>query len=171
MNRATLRDGVVAALLATFLTGPALAGPNPAATAKPPKACDLLTTADVAAVAPAEAPQFVAEASGLTMVETEDYCVWRGKGSPDPLVQLIVKVLNPDQAPEMIYVVAKGEYFGGGPDPQPVPGVGDEAAYRDFDKGKGGSIVVRRGATVFVVTGLLPKPALVELAKRAVKRL
>jgi hypothetical protein len=163
----------VAWILLTVMSvavSPALAQAGRPQGPKTRSACSLLTTDEVKGVAASESPRLIDEASGLNVAETDDFCVWRGKSSQDPLVQLVVKVPPGANAP-LVFTVTGGDFFGGGPKPAAVSGLGNEALYRDFVKGRGGTVVVRKGTTVFSITGLLSKDVLVGLARLVAGRL
>jgi hypothetical protein len=54
---------------------------------------------------------------------------------------------------------------------QAVPGLGDEAQYAGHPDGKGGTILVRKGASVVTITGSISKPTAIAMAKAALARL
>jgi hypothetical protein len=100
-----------------------------------------------------------------------DNCVWRVKGTRDPVVVFRIERLPATPKAESAFKAAEVEAFGGGPRPAAVPGLGDAALYRDFQKARGGAILVRRGTTVFTFSGSVSKDAMVSLVRLVLGRL
>jgi hypothetical protein len=69
------------------------------------------------------------------------------------------------------FKAAEVEAFGGGPCPAAVAGLGDAALYRDFQKVKGGALLVRRGTVVFTFSGSVSRDAMIALARLVAGRL
>src|SRR5262249_4843217 len=146
MSRSGLRF-VVALVLGASILG---AAPPPARGAATP-ACELLTLAEVGRVA-GGTMEIDPSASGEDD-RGGDNCVWRVKGTRDPVVAFRIERLAAAPKADGAFKAAEVEAFGGGPRPAAVPGLGDAALYRDFQKVKGGALLVRRGTTVFSFSG------------------
>jgi hypothetical protein len=82
-----------------------------------------------------------------------------------------IERLASPQGATQAFAAARVEAFGNGPKPAPVPGLGDEALYRDFERVKGGALIVRRGPAVVTMSGSLAKDGFVSLARLVFGRL
>ena len=98
-----------------------------------------------------------------------DNCVWTRSGRV--AAEMRVERLASPQRAAQAFAASRVEAFGNGPAPGPVPGLGDEALYRDFERVKGGALIVRRGPAVVTLSGTLPKDGFVSLARLVLGRL
>jgi hypothetical protein len=130
-------------------------------------ACELLTVEEVGRVA-GGAVTIDPGASGEDD-RGGDNCVWKLRGNV--VVETRVQRAPSSQQAQRLFQEARTEAFGSRPAPTPVPGLGDEALYRDFEKAKGGALLVRRGAVVFGMSGALPRDAYLTLARLMLPRL
>jgi len=154
---------------ALVLGGIVLGAAQPPASGAAKSACELLTLAEVGRVG-GGTMEIDPSASGDDD-RGGDNCVWRVKGTRDPVVVFRVERLAAAPKAEGAFKAAEVEAFAGGPRPAAVPGLGDAALYRDFQKVKGGALLVRRGTTVFSFSGSVAKDAMVSLARLVLGRL
>ena len=139
-----------------------------AATAAAKSACALLT-ADEVAKAVGHAVTVDPNQSGKDP-DGGDHCVWSNDGNVAIELSLEPPTTDPSRAAGA-YREARDDAFGSGAAPSAVPGLGDEALYRDFEKVKGGAIVVRKGLAVLGISGTQAEDAIVSLARIAAGRL
>lgn len=153
---------VVAMLLALGIAS------APVAAADSRKACELLTRDEVARVA--GGPVEVDPTASGEDDRGGDNCVWTPPGKNPAVVLRVERLPSVDRATRA-FADTKVEAFGGGPPPARVAGLGDEALYRDFQRAKGGALIVRRGAVVLTISGSVPKEAQVSLGRLALGRI
>jgi hypothetical protein len=130
-------------------------------------ACELLTVEEVGRVA-GGAVTIDPSASGEDD-RGGDNCVWK-RGGNVVVETRIQRASSPPQA-QRLFQETRTEAFGPRPAPTPVSGLGDEALYRDFERAKGGALIVRRGAVVVGMSGSLPRDAYLTLARLLLPRL
>jgi hypothetical protein len=152
-----LRPPVLVLLLALGVTASGAGRP----------ACELLTVEEVGRVA-GGAVTIDPSGSGEDP-EGGDNCVWKRGGSV--VVETRVQRLASVQQAQLAFAKTSSMAFGIRPAPVKVGGLGDEALYRDFERAKGGALVVRRGAVVFGMSGSLPRDAYLSLARLVLPRL
>ena len=112
-----------------------------------------------------------------------DYCSRRVKGSEATVIEMGIENLDvPDLAEQVAgrqstdvrvaakFKLRKIQAFSDPPEPAAVPGLGDEALYRDFQRAKGGALLVRRGSRLFSCSGGVSKDAYIGLAKLILQR-
>ena len=100
-----------------------------------------------------------------------DNCVWKVKGNPNPFIVFQVKRVPANRQIEAAFGVDRVEAFGGGPAPAGVSGLGDEALYRDFERVKGGCLLVRQARSIVSFSGPVGRDAYVTLARLVLQRL
>ena len=144
-------------------------GPAVAMAAGARNACELLSRDEVSRVA--GGPVEIDPTASGEDDRGGDNCVWKLKGRPVPPVLLRVRRHASGPQAQIAFMVERADAFGGGPEPVRVPGLGDEALYRDFEKVKGGALVVRRGSVVVTMSGSVSREAFVSLARLVVGRL
>src|SRR5262245_29355761 len=147
-------------------------------------ACKLLTVDEVTKASNAGSLEIDPRASGED-ADGSTGCTWQIKGSKAPPV-VILTVENGDTPgvteralgtkPSVDRVTAtfslrKIQTFGDPPPPTPIPGLGDEALYRDFQRVKGGALLVRRGKWIVTFSGAAPKDAHLTLARLVLQRI
>ena len=148
-------------------------------------ACDLLSLEELTKHTGAANLEIDRRSSGPDPDSFSDGCTWQAKGGKTPPVAILT-VQNIDVPDQMEKLTGKPpaegrikvhfgnlmiEAFGGNPPPAKVAGLGDEAFYRDFTNGKGGALLVRRGARVVTFSGSVRKDAYVALAKLVLERI
>jgi hypothetical protein len=129
--------------------------------------CELLTLEEVGRAA--GAPAAIDPSASGPDDRGGDNCVWKARGQV--VVETRVERLASPQRAQVAFGHARTEAFGPRPAPAPVAGLGDEALYRDFERVKGGALVIRRGTVVVGMSGVLPRDALVGLARLLLPRL
>jgi outer membrane protein OmpA-like peptidoglycan-associated protein len=147
-------------------------------------ACKLLTVDEVGKFSSAGPVEVDPRASGED-ADGSTGCTWQTKGSTAPPV-VILTVENgdtPGMAERMLgtkpqgdrvtatFSLRKVQTFGDPPPPTPVAGLGDEALYRDFQRVKGGALLVRRGNWIVTFSGSAPKDAYIALARLVLQRI
>jgi hypothetical protein len=136
--------------------------------AKVRPACELVTPGEVAAIAHAGAVEVDTSASGPTDDGTgADACSWRPKGDKGTLLEMGVQEADDIAA---AFSARKLETFGHSTPPAAVPGLGDEALYRDFEHAKGGALLLRKGKRIFWCSGVVSRDSYVALAKLVLQR-
>jgi hypothetical protein len=130
-------------------------------------ACELLALEEVGRVA--GAPVAIDPSASGPDDRGGDNCVWKARGQV-VVEARVERVASPSQA-TVAFGRAATEAFGARPAPAKVPGLGDEALHRDFERVRGGALVIRRGAVVVGMSGMLPRDALVGLARLLLPRL
>jgi|RhiMetdeSRZDD1v2_1073273.scaffolds.fasta_scaffold965810_2 hypothetical protein len=138
-----------------------------AASAAERPACELLTLEEVGRAAGA-AVAIDKSASGEDD-RGGDNCVW--KAGSQVVAEMRIQRLASAPEGRRAFSDARTEAFGARPAPAPVAGLGDEALYRDFERAKGGALIVRRGAVVVGMSGSLPRNAYLALARLLLPRL
>ena len=133
-------------------------------------ACELLTLAEIGKLAGGSAIEIDPSASGVGD-NGGDNCVWKVKGNPNPFIVFQVRRIPENQKIETAFSNDRVEAFGGGPAPAGVSGLGDEALYRDFEKAKGGCLIIRQGRSIVTFSGPVGKDAYVTLARLVLPRL
>lgn len=141
----------------------------PSASAAGAKSACALLTADEIAEAVGHPVTVDPDPSGGDP-DAGDHCVWTKDGSVAIELSLEPPTTDPARAAGA-YREVRDDAFGSGAAPSAVPGLGDEALYRDFEKVKGGAIVVRKGLVVLGISGTQTKDAIVSLARLAAGRL
>lgn len=143
-----------------------------AANAKQLNACELLSTAEVAAFLKAPSVQIDSLNSGKNQNTNVDFCSWFVKAGESEGVMLKLRRAASSEETPVALIAARGdEDFPSPPQPTSIAGVGDEALYRDYADGKGGTVIVRRGPAVVTLIGSASKETLVAMAKLVVQRL
>lgn len=134
-------------------------------------ACQLLTIEEVAKAANAGPLAIDPQTSG----ETDNggsSCTWQPKGQAPAVILTVENGARPGGTAAARFAASKIETFGGGrTQPAAVPGLGDEALYRDFDNGKGGALLVRRGNDIVTFSGSARRDVYVALARLVLQRL
>jgi hypothetical protein len=171
---------VTSTVLAIAVFSSPLLAQNPQ---QPKPACGLITIAEVSKYSggPVEVD---AKASGEDTDSASSGCVWKVKGSNAPPV-VILTIENgdlPGSAERLLgkppaggrvpasFSARKVEAFSG-PPPSAVPGLGDEAFYRDFERVKGGALLVRRGIWFVSFSGSMSKDGYIALARLVLQRM
>jgi hypothetical protein len=130
-------------------------------------ACELLTVEEVGRVA--GGPVTIDPSASGEDDRGGDNCVWK-RGGNVVVETRIQRAPSPQQA-QRLFQAARTEAFGTRPAPAAVAGLGDEALYRDFERAKGGALIVRRGAVVVGMSGSLPRDAYLMLTRLLLPRL
>ena len=154
-----MRPGAVLLLLAVLAPATAALGAG-----RP--ACQLLSLDEVGRIAGARVA-IDPSASGEDD-RGGDNCVWK-VGGQVVLEMRVQRSPSPQQA-QLAFTRTRSEAFGPRPEPARVAGLGDEALYRDFEKVKGGALIVRRGVIVVGMSGSLPRDAYLSLARLVLGR-
>ncbi len=176
----TLYPHAVIALLA--LAVPVLAQkPNAKPEAQKRSACQLVSLDEITKLTGRSPVEINPSASGPD--GASDYCSWRIKGTEDTVIEMGIENLDvPDLAEQVTgrrpsdvriaakFKIRKIQAFSDPPEPAAVPGLGDEALYRDFQRAKGGALLVRRGSRLFSCSGSQSKDAYIGLAKLVLQR-
>ena len=87
------------------------------------------------------------------------------------VVEMRVQRAPSPQEAQRLFRETRTEAYGSRPEPAKVAGLGDEALYRDFERAKGGALIVRRGTVVLGMSGSLPRDAYLSLARLLLPRL
>jgi hypothetical protein len=144
-----------------------LLGPIVTAAGAGRPACELLTREEVGRVAGGAVT--IDQSSSGEDDRGGDNCVWK-RGRDVAVEMRIQRAPSPPQA-QRLFQEGRVEAFGTRPGPAAVPGLGDEALYRDFERAKGGALIVRRGAVVVGMSGTVPRDAYLTLARLLLPRL
>ncbi len=168
------------------LTTAAPQAQKPAAqTQKPLIACRLLTFDEVARFSGGAPVEIDPKQSGEDDSDGSSSCTWQVKGGKLPPVVILTvengdtpgageRVLGTKPAEGRVaakFSLRKMQAFGNPPPPTAVPGLGDEALYRDFERVKGGALLVRRGAQIVTFSGSVHKDAYIALARLVLQRI
>ena len=128
--------------------------------AEPQLPCEVLSTAEVEAIA-GETVHAALNSASLTD-HPRATCQFTGKR-----FVVVISVIHTQSlgaaADEFLHELRRPAQ-GIRPD-EPLPGVGVEARYRDPTDSEGGTIIARFGTAVVVLTGNLDRPALVQMAR------
>jgi hypothetical protein len=146
--------------------GSAGSGPFPA--------CELLAPAEVAKVLGAPRAFIDSLNSGPNEATGAQLCSWYVRqGSSEGVMIKLYRGASPDQAGALWYgsVRMDGDWLASDSDPVRVTGVGDEALYRRYASARGGTLIVRKGLDVFLLTGSPSREGLTALAKLVAGRL
>lgn len=173
MRERTVIAMTLAAFLALSRFAPAFsAAENPGGGGPQAKrsACDLLSLAEIGKLAGGSAIEIDPSQSGPDD-NGGDNCVWKVKGNPNPFIVFQVKRVAADRRIDAVFSGDRVEAFGGGPAPASVSGLGEEALYRDFEKVKGGCLLIRQGRSIVTFSGSVGKDAYVTLARLVLQRL
>lgn len=146
-------------------------------------ACQLVSLEEIAKLTAAGPVEIIPDASGPADGGASDACAWRVKGSQATLIEMVIENLDvPDLAEKLTgklttdprvaakFKLRKTQAFSDPPEPAVVPGLGDQALYRDFQRAKGGALLVRRGSRLFSCSGSLPKETYIGLARLVLQR-
>ena len=153
-----IRPGVLAGLLAV-LAPTALAAGRPV--------CELISADEVGRIA---GTRVVVDPSASGEDDRGgDNCVW--KAGARVVVEMRVQRAPSPQEAQRLFRETRTEAYGSRPEPAKVAGLGDEALYRDFERAKGGALIVRRGTVVLGMSGSLPRDAYLSLARLLLPRL
>jgi hypothetical protein len=144
-----------------------LLGPIVTAAGAGRPACELLTLEEVGRVAGGAVT--IDQSSSGEDDRGGDNCVWK-RGRDVAVEMRIQRAPSPQQA-QRLFQDGRVEAFGTRPAPAAVPSLGDEALYRDFERAKGGALIVRRGAVVVGMSGTVPRDAYLTLARLLLPRL
>ena len=136
----------------------------------PRTACELLTLAEIGKIAGSSAIEIDPSQSGPDDTGG-DNCVWKVKGNPNPFMVFQIKRVPADRKVEAAFSDERVSAFGGGPAPAAVSGLGDEALYRDFQRVKGGCLILRHGRNLVSFSGPVGRDAYVTLARLILQRL
>ncbi len=155
-----MRTGTAFALLAILgAAAPADAAGRPA--------CEMVSLEEVGRLA--GAPVTIDRSASGEDDRGGDNCVWKARGQV--VVEVSVQRAPSPQQAQRLFLETRTEAFGARPEPAKVPGLGDEALYRDFERAKGGALIVRRGSAVVGMSGSLPRDAHLSLARLLLPRL
>ncbi|HXF95773.1 MAG TPA: hypothetical protein VNI61_06680 [Gemmatimonadales bacterium] len=148
-------------------------GPDRPSGAGPYPACELLSLAEVAGVMGAPRAFIDSLNSGPNEMTGAQLCSWYVKeGSSEGVMLKLFRGATQDQAMTLWYGVrADGDWQMSKVEPVPIAGVGDEALYRPYPVGPGGSLIARKGLHVFLLTGSPSRDGLAALGKRVAGRL
>lgn len=153
---------------------------------KPLIACRLLTLDEVGRFASGGPVEIDPKQSGEDDSDgISSGCTWQVKGSKSPPVAILTIEDGdvPSQAERVLgtkppngrvaarFSLRKVQAFGNPPPPTAIPGLGDEAFYRDFEHVKGGALLIRRGTHIVTFSGSVPKDAYVTLAPLVLQRM
>jgi hypothetical protein len=152
--------------------------------AKAPVTCQLVTVDEVAKSSQTGPIEIDRKSSGENPDDGSSSCTWIVKGGGVPVVILTIENADvPDAAEQALgtepaggrrqanFSLRKMQTFGDPPPPAAVPGLGDEALYRDFKNGKGGALLIRRGFWIVTFSGSAPRDVYVALGKLVLERL
>jgi len=151
---------------------------QPKAASRPlPKACEILTPAEIAGAL--QAPQVKKDDvnSGENVMTHVDICNWYVKlGSSEGMQVQIYRPRGTDDGSSLLaYSSAKGDAVehdqARAAQAQQLTGVGDEAIYAPYPDGKGGNVAFRTRAGAATLTGSASHDRLVALARLAASRM
>jgi hypothetical protein len=129
--------------------------------------CRLLSAREVAAHLDAPAVRIDSVNSGTNMISKAELCAWYVReGSPEGVMFKHRRATTADDvAREFLGARLEEEMRVGDKATVTVPGLADEALYRAYPDGKGGSLVFRKGRNVFGMTGSASKEAFIAMAR------
>lgn len=162
------RERVVTGYQLAAVAGALWLGLVPAPGLAPKPACQILSIPEVEQAVGAKVT--VDPAQSGPDGNGADFCAWQ---TPDKHF-VILGLMPGTSAAEArtTYVGWLTQAFGGGPPAQSVPGLGDEAQFRNYVGNlKGGVVVVRKGSTVASVEGPMSRDQVVGLARLVLARL
>jgi len=143
----------------------------------PPRACEILTPAEIARTLNVPEVKKDDTNSGENQMTHVDICSWYVKnGSAEGMQVQVYRAGGADVGSSMLaYSSAKGDAVehdaARASKAEQLSGVGDEAIYSPYPDGKGGNIAFRTRAGAVTMTGSAPHDRLVELAKLAASRM
>ncbi|MGH7498810.1 MAG: hypothetical protein ACREL3_08170 [Gemmatimonadales bacterium] len=139
-----------------------LTGPSPA--------CEILSTTEVARFLRTPAVRIDSINSGMNEMTKVDVCSWYVREGESEGVMLKLRHGDSPDGGVAMLAARVDEGFPAPAEPVSVAGVGDEAQYLPYPDGRGGTIIVRKGADVATLIGSAPKETLVSMAKVVVSR-
>jgi hypothetical protein len=140
--------------------------------AKPRTACELLSAAEVAAFLKVPLVHIDSLNSGMNEMTRVDFCNWYVKeNQPEGVMLKLRRAPSADEAAVSFIAAKVDEEMSPPAKTTAIPGVGDEALYQPYADGKGGTVVVRKGASVVSIIGSPSRETLVAMAKAMVPRL
>ena len=138
----------------------------------PRTACELLSTAEVAAFLRVPAVQIDSLNSGMNELTKVDFCSWFvHPGESQGVMLKLRRAASPDEVPPAFIAAKVDEEMSPPAEPASIPGVGEEALYLPYADGTGGTIVVRQRASVVTLIGSASKETLASMARKVLPRL
>lgn len=135
-------------------------------------ACELLSTAEVAAFLGVPAVQIDSLNSGKNEFTNVDFCSWFVRAGESQGVMLKLRRAGSPDGVLPAFVAAKvDEELSPPAKPASIAGVGEEALYLPYADATGGTIVVRQHASVVTIIGSASKETLASMARKVLPRL